>query len=148
MDVVAKERLREFILKINRESGVTTLLTTHDMVDMEKLVNRVIVISSGRIIYDEDIDGLRRRYGQERTVKIQFAGERPSLTLPGTRVEPLGPSQLAVTFNQQDLSVGEIIARVNESAATIRDLTIVEADIEQIVRDIYAEGAGKSGESA
>lgn len=148
VDVVAKERLREFILKINRESGVTTLLTTHDMVDMEKLVNRVIVISSGRIIYDGDIDGLRRRYGQERTVKIQFAGERPSLTLPGTRVEPLGPSQLAVTFNQQDLSVGEIIARVNESAATIRDLTIVEADIEQIVRDIYAEGAGKSGESA
>lgn len=39
--------------------------------------------------------------------------------------------------------MGEIIARVNESAATIRDLTIVEADIEQIVRDIYCRGGGE-----
>lgn len=63
IDVLAKERLREFILEINRERGVTVLLTTHDVIDMEKLVNRVIVIHTGKIIYDGSILGLRERYG-------------------------------------------------------------------------------------
>ncbi len=65
MDVVAKERLREFITEINRERGVTVLLTTHDVVDMEKLVSRVIVIHAGQIIYDGSMTGLRERYGGE-----------------------------------------------------------------------------------
>lgn len=65
VDVVAKERLREFITEINRERGVTVLLTTHDVVDMEKLVSRVIVIHAGQIIYDGSMTGLRERYGGE-----------------------------------------------------------------------------------
>ena len=65
VDVVAKERLREFITEINRERGVTVLLTTHDVVDMEKLVSRVIVIHAGKIIFDGSMQGLRERYGGE-----------------------------------------------------------------------------------
>lgn len=63
IDVVTKERLREFITEINRERGVTVLLTTHDVIDMEKLVRRVIVINAGKIIYDGNILGLHEHYG-------------------------------------------------------------------------------------
>src|SRR5579859_155762 len=44
LDVVAKERIRVFIERINREQGVTVLLTTHDLTDIERLCPRLMII--------------------------------------------------------------------------------------------------------
>lgn len=144
VDVVAKERLREFITEINRECGVTVLLTTHDVVDMEKLVNRVMVINAGRLIYDGDIYGLRERYGARRRMELQFEGDLPIVTLPEVTVEKLESGRLAVTFDQHTHAVDEVLAHLRESGSPIRDILIRDADIEQIVRDIYQEG-GRMG---
>lgn len=140
VDVIAKEKLREFIQEINRTNGVTVLLTTHDVVDMEKLVKRVIVIHMGHVIYDGDLQGLRDRYGQERHMEIQFSGLCPEIALPGVKVEKLSDVRLALTFNQQKLSVNEVLSYVRQSGAALEDIMIQNADIEQIVRDIYREG--------
>lgn len=140
VDVIAKERLREFIQEINRTNGVTVLLTTHDVVDMEKLVKRVIVIHMGHVIYDGDLQGLRDHYGQERHMEIQFSGLCPEIVLPGVKVEKLSDVRLALTFNQQKLSVNEVLSYVRQSGAALEDIMIQNADIEQIVRDIYREG--------
>ena len=140
VDVVAKERLRKFILEINRERGVTVLLTTHDVVDMEKLVNRVIVIHTGTIIYDGDIRGLRERYGRQRRMELQFEGDCPALALPGVKTEKMGEGRMAVLFDQHIYTVDEVLAFVRRAGAPIRDIIIQDADIEQIVRDISQEG--------
>ncbi len=140
VDVVAKERLRKFILEINRERGVTVLLTTHDVVDMEKLVNRVIVIHTGTIIYDGDIRGLRERYGRQRRMELQFEGDCPALVLPGVKTEKMGEGRMAVLFDQHIYTVDEVLTFVRRAGSPIRDIVIQDADIEQIVRDIYQEG--------
>ncbi|WP_277935287.1 ABC transporter ATP-binding protein [Parablautia muri] len=140
VDVVAKERLRKFILEINRERGVSVLLTTHDVVDMEKLVNRVIVIHGGRLIYDGAIHGLRERYGRQRRMELQFENEPPDLTLPGVDTERMEDGGLAVMFDQNAYTVDEMLSHIRKTGSTIRDIIIQKADIEQIVRDIYQEG--------
>lgn len=140
VDVVAKERLREFILEINRERGVTVLLTTHDVVDMEKLVRRVIVINTGRIIYDGSIRGLRERYGQQRRMELQFEGDLPRIALPGVVSEKMEDGRLAIVFHQREYTVDEVLSHIRETGSPIRDIVIQNADIEQIVRDIYQEG--------
>lgn len=140
LDVIAKESLRAFIRQVNRERGVTVLLTTHDVVDMEKLVNRVVVIHSGSILYDGPIQGLRERYERQRRMEIRFDGACPALTLPGVHTEKLDPVRLAFTFDQQQTTVDEVLSRIRDSGEPIRDILIRDADIEQIVRDIYQEG--------
>lgn len=140
VDVVAKERLREFILEINRERGVTVLLTTHDVVDMERLVRRVIVINTGRIIYDGSIRGLRERYGQQRRMELQFEGDLPRIALPGVVSEKMEDGRLAIVFHQREYTVDEVLSHIRETGSPIRDIVIQNADIEQIVRDIYQEG--------
>ena len=60
LDVVAKERIRGFIRQMNRERGTTVILTTHDLGDVEKLCERVIMIDHGRLMFDGALDELRR----------------------------------------------------------------------------------------
>jgi ABC-2 type transport system ATP-binding protein len=78
LDVVAKERIREFLLTANREQGVTILLTTHDMGDIEKLCRRVMIIDHGRLLYDGPLDQIRDRYGRHRTLVIDLQEMRPA----------------------------------------------------------------------
>jgi ABC-2 type transport system ATP-binding protein len=78
LDVVAKERIREFLLTANREQGVTILLTTHDMGDIEKLCRRVMIIDHGRLLYDGPLDQIRERYGRHRTLVVDLQEVRPA----------------------------------------------------------------------
>jgi len=68
LDVVAKARIREFLLSINAEKGVTVLLTTHDMDDVETLCPRMVIIDHGRKLYDGTVAAIRERFGGERTM--------------------------------------------------------------------------------
>src|ERR1700730_14069520 len=68
LDVVAKARIREFLLSINAEKGVTVLLTTHDMDDVETLCPRMVIIDHGRKLYDGTVAAIRERFGGKRTM--------------------------------------------------------------------------------
>ena len=142
VDVVAKEKLRRFILDINKERKVTVLLTTHDMVDMEKLVNRVIVIGSGKIVYDGNIQGLRERYGQNRCIDVTFAEEDPQISVCGLTEIAKSPFNKSFSFNQRELSAQKALSLLSEQPYMIQDITIQNADIEEIIRDLYSDKSG------
>lgn len=142
VDVVAKERLRRFILDVNKERGVTALLTTHDMVDMEKLVNRVIVIGSGKIMYDGTIHGLRETYGQSRRIDVTFGEAEPKIAIDGLCEVAREPFRVSYEFNPQTLSAGRVMALLSEQPFEIRDIAIQEADIEAIIRRLYTGRGG------
>jgi viologen exporter family transport system ATP-binding protein len=77
LDVVAKERIREFLRTANREREVTILLTTHDMGDIEKLCHRVMIIDHGRLLYNGPLGEIRERFGRHRTLVIDLQETRP-----------------------------------------------------------------------
>jgi ABC-2 type transport system ATP-binding protein len=66
LDAPSKLAVREFVKRLNRERGVTVLLTTHDMHDIEALAERVIVIGHGRLLADGTFDALRARIAAEQ----------------------------------------------------------------------------------
>src|SRR6266568_3237797 len=68
LDVVAKARIREFLLKLNVEQGTTILLTTHDMDDVETLCPRIVIIDHGRKLYDGSVNSIRARFGGDRAL--------------------------------------------------------------------------------
>ena len=137
LDVVSKEAVREFLVEVNEEQGTTVLLTTHDLADVERLCERLLIIDHGTLIEDSTVAGITARYGTERTLIVDLVEPGPPLEIDGawvTRVD--GPRQW-LRFRRGEVSASELLGRVT-ALAEVRDLSIEEPDIESIVRDIYA----------
>lgn len=136
LDVVAKERIREFVRHINLQRGVTVLLTTHDLGDVERLARRVMIIDSGTLLYDGDLPALQARYGSARELVVDFEAAPVNAHLPGLELlEHSGPrARYAFTG-----PAAKPIACVT-ALAPVRDVTVREPDIEATIRRIYEGG--------
>jgi ABC-2 type transport system ATP-binding protein len=143
LDVVAKHRIRDFLRTINRERGVTVLLTTHDMADVEQLCSRLLIIDHGRLLYDGGLDEIRDRFGTERTLVVDLAesgtsDDEPLRVEHAREVKADGPRRW-LRFNRAETTAAELIAAV-AARYRLSDLTIEEPEIEAIIRRIYEEG--------
>jgi ABC-2 type transport system ATP-binding protein len=140
LDVVAKAAVREFLAEVNRERGVTVLLTTHDLADIERLCSRLLIIDHGHLIWDGGIDELKREHGRERMLVVDLEEAAPPLDVEGARtVKVDGPRQW-LAFRRDETSAAGLIAAV-AARARLLDVAIEETEIEEIVRRIYAAGA-------
>jgi ABC-2 type transport system ATP-binding protein len=143
LDVVAKQKVREFLLDINREARTTILLTTHDMTDIAHLCRRMLIIDHGKLIYDGGVDAIRERFGSHRTLVIDLEDDlgmddRFLGVEAAELVREDGPRKW-LRFDRERISAADLIGQVT-SRYRVRDLTIQEPQIEEIVRRIYTEG--------
>jgi len=144
LDVLSKQRLREFLTGERRRHGTTLLLTTHDMGDVERLCDRVLVIDHGRLAYDGDLPGLSRAAGAERVLVVDLAAPVPGPALDGAGgarhlASEAGGLRQRLAFDAGQTTAAKVLAAVAEKAEVL-DLTVEEPDIEDVVRRIYAAG--------
>ena len=139
LDVVAKEQVRQFLRQVNAERQVTVILTTHDLNDVEKVCQRLIIIDSGKIIYDGGIDALKNRYGKTRMLIVDLAQAYSDIQLDGVDLTRRDGNRIWLAFDRDTISASEIIAQLT-ARYEIQDLTISEPEIEEIVRRIYESG--------
>ncbi|MFB7629964.1 ATP-binding cassette domain-containing protein [Streptomyces sp. NPDC056149] len=136
LDVIAKQRIRAFLTTLNREQGVTILLTTHDMADLERMCSRLLVLSKGKLICDDSISRLMVAHGLERTLVVDLTDPHPPLRIPGARVSRVeGPRQW-LSFSTRSLPPDRLIAEITKQARIV-DLTINEPDVEDLVRALH-----------
>jgi ABC-2 type transport system ATP-binding protein len=138
LDVVAKERIRQFIRHVNRERGTTVLLTTHDLSDVERLCERVMIIDRGRLLYDGPLDDLRSRFGGRRELVVDFAEEYVDVSVDGAEVVERAGLRAAYRFDRGAVTASDLIGRLS-LRYRIADLSVREPDIEDTVRRIYEE---------
>ncbi|MBK9711372.1 MAG: ABC transporter ATP-binding protein [Kouleothrix sp.] len=140
LDVVAKERIRQFLLSINRERGVTLILTTHDLEDITRLCQRVVLIDHGRVIYDGALEALRTRFGRQRTLVVDFDQDVNGLHVGDAEVVRREGPRVWLRFDREATTAAALIAEL-AARYRIRDLTVEEPEIEGIVRGIYETGS-------
>ncbi len=139
LDVVAKEQVRQFLKQINAERQVTVILTTHDLNNVEQVCQRLIIIDSGKIIYDGGIDALKKQYGKTRMLIVDLAQAYPDIQLENVKLTRQEENRIWLAFDRDALPASEVIARL-AARYEIQDLTISEPEIEEIVRRIYNFG--------
>ncbi|GMA38416.1 ABC transporter ATP-binding protein [Mobilicoccus caccae] len=150
LDVLSKAQLRQFLRAERERHGTTLLLTTHDMSDIEHLCDRVLLVDSGRLLYDGDLPSLARSMGARRVLVVDLELPHPDLTdlsdedgTPLAGVDLVGSEadglRQRLAFDTEKTSAARLLAAVTRRT-DVRDLSIEEPDIEDVVRRVYASG--------
>ncbi len=144
LDAPSKLAVREFVKRLNRERGVTVLLTTHDMHDIEALAERVIVIGHGRVLADSPFETLRSDVLAERRLFVDFADDAPDLALPGVTVRAKAGRSLELAFDPRIISAPALIAAITADHA-VEDIHVEQPAIEEVFAKFYdLNGAGEA----
>nr|WP_245203614.1 ATP-binding cassette domain-containing protein [Ammoniphilus resinae] len=138
LDVVAKERMRTFIQEMNQERGITVILTTHDMADIERLCKRMILIDQGRVMYDGGLSKIRDRFGKSRILIVDLEKDT-QLQVQGAELIRSEGNRKWLRFNREEITAAQLIQQVSIQA-DIQDLSLEEPEIDSIIRQMYEEG--------
>ena len=139
LDVVAQVTIQKCLKEYHARRGVTMLLTSHYMRDVEVLCDRVLVINHGHLVYDGDLDGLADRFGQSKVIKLEFAeGQAPGdLARFGDVVRSEGgEAELRV----ERAKVAEVLGAILD-AYRLADVVVQDPPLEQVITRVFQEEA-------
>lgn len=138
LDVVAKARIRQFIHQINAERQVTVVLTTHDLDDVEKLCNRVILIDDARLLFDGELATLRRMLSKERLLSVDYAEDYPDVRVPHAQITHREGTQVQYRFSPEEIHTAELVGTLLQKFRIV-DIAIQEPDIEELIKTVYED---------
>lgn len=137
LDVVVKKQIREMIRNINAEKGITVILTTHDMKDIEEICDRIIMIDKGKIIIDAPMSDVKNKFKGSSTITIVFDKPPASLEIEGVEnVKQQENGKAIISYNSSVITSAEIISTL-VSQYKIVDINIKEPEIDDIIRNLY-----------
>lgn len=145
LDVEAKQSIRRFIASMRDEHGISVVLTTHDLADIEELCERVILIDKGRVVYDGSLRRLIDRFAASKAVQVEapaYSQESIRLTVnakwPDAAVEKFG-SMVRIS-GLADAGGATDVARELLQLSEVSNLTITEPRVEEVIRNVFREG--------
>ncbi|OAS88539.1 MULTISPECIES: ATP-binding cassette domain-containing protein [Metabacillus] len=138
LDAVSKIAVRQFIKTINKEKGVTVILTTHDMNDIEALADRVILIGKGSLLYDGKLNELRSRFGTLKTITADYRETVNSFEIHGTSLLSWSPERAIISVDTEKVMISEVVSQLS-SKVELLDVSIEAQPIEDIIVQLYKE---------
>ncbi len=148
LDVVAKQRIRDLIARLNREDGTTIFLTSHDAGDIERVCKRVIIINHGEVVLDESVKTLKYSYLQKKIISVKYS-EKTKVDIPG--VDKIRESDYAarIEVSTSRRPLREVVAELMGLGEVV-DITISDQPLEEIIAGIYMDrgGGGEADEYA
>lgn len=139
VDILSKENLHNFILKIKKERDTTVLLTTHDIGDIQILCSRIIVIDDGEKIFDGSLEKIQELYGENRSIVVEFANKIPDEMISNTVILKKEGKSVWYSFDRAKISATDIISLIIKKYE-VTDIKIVEPNLEDIIRIFYRKG--------
>jgi ABC-2 type transport system ATP-binding protein len=135
LDLVAKQRFRELLVRLNEQHGTTIFLTSHDVADIEHVAERAVVINHGEVIYDAEVNTMRRALLATKIVEVGLTGPIEVPRHDGVRL-----------LEQTDQTMKLVVETVRTSIRTVlddllgpsvADISVVDPPLEQVIAEIY-----------
>jgi ABC-2 type transport system ATP-binding protein len=136
LDVVAKDAVRKFLAEVNRERGVTIILTTHDLQDIETICPRLIMVDHSKLIFDGELKRLRASLGSARRLTLEFATDPGPLPLASATLTSDEGLRKHYLLEREDVSLVQVLGEVGNDRG-LQDVALHEPDIEEVIRTFY-----------
>ncbi|MBU4501250.1 MAG: ATP-binding cassette domain-containing protein [Nanoarchaeota archaeon] len=136
LDVIAKDKLRDFIKDTNKRYGTTFIITTHDMQDIERLCKRIIIINHGEIVYDGNLKHIKSKALSSKVLDVKLLESKDHFKLKGCRVLKVGKYGMKIKVDTNVTSIKKVMDYLVDNY-DFADLTISDPPIEEIIKKIY-----------
>jgi ABC-2 type transport system ATP-binding protein len=137
LDLVAKQRFRELVVRLNEQANTTIFLTSHDVADIEHVAERVVVINHGTLIYDAAVDRLRRELLDTKLVEVRLEDGSGALELDGIRAVQVAERAWRFEVDTRARSVKDVLDELLERHP-VADISVVDPPLEDVIGRIYA----------
>lgn len=140
LDVVAKDVVRKFLAEVNRDRGTTIILTTHDLVDIEEICPRLIMVDDGKLLFDGELKHLRQTLGSRRRLTLEFASDPGPITLASATLASDAGAAKHFLLENEDVSILHVLTELG-TGYDLKDVKLEEPDIEEVIRTFYQNKA-------
>jgi ABC-2 type transport system ATP-binding protein len=137
LDVVAQVTIQKCLREYNTSRGVTMLLTSHYMRDVEALCRRVLVITHGKLLYDGLLAGITEQFGRVKLLKLHFADDAPADL--GQYGEVTGRQGPVADLRVERTCVSEALAAILDRY-TVVDMSVQDPPLDQVIARVFEEG--------
>ncbi len=138
LDAKSKKIVRDFILKINKERKVTVILTTHDMMDIDKLAKRIILIGKGQILYDGSLEKLKTKYGSYKKITINTKENISDIKLKGIISKEKIDNGYSFVIDSNIITISKFINYLS-NRYSINDMDIDNEGIDDVILKLYQD---------
>ncbi len=138
LDIVAKQKMRELIKKLNKKEKTTIFLTSHDTQDIEHLCKRIIIVNFGKVIYDGPTNKLSNKILKNKVISVKFEQPVRNLKLDGTTILKSSPYNIKLELDTSKKSIQQTISQLIRKYK-IEDINISDPPIEETISRIYQE---------
>ena len=138
LDAVSKVAVRGFIKRINKENGVTVVLTTHDMGDVEALTDRVMLIGKGQLLYDGSFEKMKSKYNNVSILTVDYDAEREPVFPAHTTLVSREGGRAVLSIDTERVPVSQVIGELSHTLA-VHNITLQSRPVEEIIAEIYEE---------
>ncbi|MDP9811193.1 ABC-2 type transport system ATP-binding protein [Rhizobium tibeticum] len=136
LDVVAKDAVRKFLTQVNREQGVTIILTTHDLQDIEQICPRLIMVDEGKLLFDGALSELRSAFGGRRKLTLEFQSDPGPVRLRRATALAGGGIRQEFLLDSDAATLVDIMSELGQRHM-LKDIAIEAPDIEEVIRTYY-----------
>jgi ABC-2 type transport system ATP-binding protein len=137
LDLLAKQRFRDVVVRLNTERGTTIFLTSHDVADIEFVAQRAVVVNHGAVIYDDDVTAMRRTLLATKLIEAHAVGVIEVPTGPGVGVVEHQRGLLKLTVDTGVVPVRNVLDQLLDNA-DLSDVSVVDPPLERVIAEIYA----------
>lgn len=139
LDIIAREKIRDFLNTMNRERNLTMVFTTHDMHEVEQICKRIIIINHGQITCDDSIAHVEERFSRERLITVCFRKPYDEVSINDLAGKQVNKFEFEFHLHRTD----DLIRFINllSTQYEVEDFKVSNVDIETIIKKIYLEDA-------
>lgn len=139
LDLIVKEKVRDFISKINSEDKVTIILTTHDVGDIEFLANRIIVLDKGKIGYDGNISNFNKLLGNLSVINLHFQKPVKNFNLPKPFFikDKISDTQYIITIPEKE-PLSSLLSYLQKKKIKIQEIQKQKPDLGEAIKKMYS----------
>ncbi len=136
LDIVAKQTLRDTLLKLNKEQGTTIFLTSHDIGDIESLTKRTVIVNHGHIVVDQDTQTLKNKYLQVKSIQLTLSEKiKDFADSRFTEVKLIG-TELKFKVDSKKYPINKLMKELLDRLPII-DIDISNPKLEEVISEIY-----------